>query len=251
MNISIHINHLGNSHTHKLMLFRTIFRSISRDISPITTTLGRTRISFYSDTSNSSNDTNSKDNNNTQSQESSIDPKYKELHKHYLTVLADMENLRTRTRREVEQASVFSITKFAKDMLSILDILQSALGSVPIHLRPSKSLKDNPQSTTSEQNSNGTQRALNDLYCGLEMTYSELVNALKRHGVEPFDSLYTIFDPNLHMALYDVPKSSTQLPESVTSDETMTKHPIVIDEQKRGFKIKDRILRPANVGIAR
>lgn len=233
------------------MLFRTIFRSISKDILPRAIILSRTRISLYSDTNNSSNDTSSKDNNNTQVQESSIDSKYKELHKHYLTVLADMENLRTRTRREVEQASVFSITNFAKDMLSILDILQSALGSVPIQLRPSKSLEGNSQCKIQEQNNSDIQHVLKDLYSGLEMTYNELFNALKRHGVEPFDSLYTIFDPNLHMAFYDVSKSSIQLPESITSDESMVKHFIVIDEQKRGFKIKDRILRPAHVGIAK
>jgi molecular chaperone GrpE len=184
----------------------------------------------------------------------SIDAKYKELHKSYLTILADMENLRVRTRKEVEQASIFSVTKFAKDMLSVSDILETALNSIPQSFKDSKGtdapkhLSEPPVKSNADSN---LQQAFTSFVSGVEMTHHELLNTFKRHGVESFDSLHNVFDPNIHMALYDVPKSSVSLPTSITSDSTLSKQPIVIDEQKKGFKIKDRVLRPAQVGIAR
>ncbi|KAL1922525.1 uncharacterized protein VTP21DRAFT_10064 [Calcarisporiella thermophila] len=139
----------------------------------------------------------------------------------YIRSLADMENLRQRTRKEVEQTSQYAIQKFAKDLLDTVDILGLALRSVPEEARSDKS----------EANSH-----LVNLYTGLSMTETELIKTLRRHGVEAFGSEGDAFDPNMHQALYQSP---------VPDKEVGT----VFRVEKIGYTLKGRVLRPAQVGV--
>ena len=128
----------------------------------------------------------------------------------------------------------------------MVDILQAALNSIPPNVREQSQHKEGDT-----LDAESYKKMFNTLISGVEMTRHELLNIFKRNGVEAFDSLYTVFDPNFHMALYDVPKSSvSSIPESVLA-EFPPQAIIVIDEQKQGFKLKERILRPAQVGIAK
>ena len=130
----------------------------------------------------------------------------------YLTVLADMENLRTRTRREIEAAGQFAIKRFAIDVLSISDVLHMALQG-PGESATTESLRD-----------------------GMELTLKEAEAVLKRNGVEEVAALNEKFDPNLHEALFEVPG---------------TEDGRIAMVQKRGFTLNGRILRPAQVGITK
>ncbi|KAF9573523.1 Mitochondrial matrix cochaperone [Mortierella alpina] len=137
-----------------------------------------------------------------------------------LRTLADMENLRTRTAKEVANSKDYSIQKFAKDLLDTADILTLAIKNVP-------------QEEIAESSAN---THLKNLHTGVSMTRDELLKTLKRYGVESFDPMNEKFDPNLHQANFQVPMPG--------------KEPgTVFDVQKIGFMIKGRVLRPAQVGV--
>ncbi|KAF9284807.1 Mitochondrial matrix cochaperone [Mortierella alpina] len=137
-----------------------------------------------------------------------------------LRTLADMENLRTRTAKEVANSKDYSIQKFAKDLLDTADILTLAIKNVP-------------QEEIAESSAN---THLKNLHTGVSMTRDELLKTMKRYGVESFDPMNEKFDPNLHQANFQVPMPG--------------KEPgTVFDVQKIGFMIKGRVLRPAQVGV--
>ncbi|RKP25924.1 GrpE-domain-containing protein [Syncephalis pseudoplumigaleata] len=140
----------------------------------------------------------------------------------YLRALAETENVRQQMRRQVEETAQFAIRKFAKDMLDTVDILGMALRSVP------KEKLDAPD----------VDATLKNLHTGVSMTESELLRALKRHGVEPFDPMGEPFDPNLHQAAFQV---------AIPGKKPGT----VFQVEKRGFMIKNRVLRPAQVGVVK
>lgn len=137
-----------------------------------------------------------------------------------LRAMADMENLRRRTEREKQNASNYAITGFAKDVLAIGDNLARAM----------ESLGDRSKAAADE--------AVKPLIEGVEMTRRELVNVLERHGVTKLEPLGGKFDPNLHQAMFEVPDPS--VPSGTVTE-------IIQD----GYAIKDRVLRPAMVGIAK
>ncbi|TPX44121.1 hypothetical protein SeMB42_g02796 [Synchytrium endobioticum] len=145
-----------------------------------------------------------------------------ELQDAFRRSLADQENLRQRTRKEVDSASVYSIQKFAKDLLDTVDILGMALDAVP----------------QSERTDFQNVKSFKDLYSGVSMTRIELLKALKRHGVEPFGAVGDKFDPSVHQALFQVPDSSQ---EAGT----------IMSVQKEGYMISGRVLRPAQVGVVK
>lgn len=138
---------------------------------------------------------------------------------HYLRALADAENLRERTRREKEQAQHLAIKSFATDLLSVTDILEIALNSVPENERQND---QNPH--------------LKNLYTGLNMTHAELLAAFKRNGLQAFDPLGESFDPNKHQALFQAPVPDKQ-PGTV------------FQVTKKGYTLHQIVIRAAQVGI--
>src|SRR4051812_47027718 len=131
-----------------------------------------------------------------------------------------MENLRERTRKEVESTAQFAIQRFAKDLLNTVDILSLALSSVPAEIR--NDTQNNPH--------------LVNLYTGVSLTESELLNILKKHGVEKIEPLGQKFDPNIHEAIYQV-------------NDPNKESGIVCDVQKVGYSLFGRVIRPAQVGV--
>lgn len=136
-----------------------------------------------------------------------------------LRTLAEMDNLRKRTERDVQDARAYAVTAFARDLLSVADNLQRALSSVP------EMSEDAP--------------ALKSLQEGVGMTGRELQQVLTKHGVAPVEpQAGDKFDPNLHQAMFEVPDPSA--PSGT-----------VVQVVQTGYTISGRLLRPALVGVAK
>ncbi|CAG8516697.1 3579_t:CDS:2 [Paraglomus brasilianum] len=151
------------------------------------------------------------------------DKQIAELKDHYLRALAEMENLRERTRREIEHTAQFAIQKFAKDLVNTVDVLNLALKSVP----------DDARKDAQEKNPH-----LHNLYTGVSLTESDLLNTLKRFGVERMNPLGEKFDPNKHEAIFQI---------AVPDKEAGT----VFAVEKVGYILNGRIIRPAQVGVVK
>jgi molecular chaperone GrpE len=155
---------------------------------------------------------------------------------------ADFLNLQRNAAREKEQTRDFAITKLAGDLLETVDVLSIALKSVPPQaLKSPTSTSDSPDSaapsTPETPLPKNHETYLQELHQGVDMTQRLLLQTLFKYHVKPFDPTGDKFDPNHHEALYQAP---------VPGKEPGT----VIDCQKIGYKIKDRILRAAQVGVA-
>jgi len=137
-----------------------------------------------------------------------------------LRTLAEMENLRQRTKREVADAKIYGITGFARDVLEIADNLQRALDAVPVDARAA------------------ADPGLKALIEGVELTERSLLNALEKNGVKKFDPAGQKFDPNFQQAMYEVPDPS--VPSGT-----------VVQVVQAGYMIGERVLRPALVGVSK
>lgn len=147
----------------------------------------------------------------------------KEAEGKYLRALAEQETLRIRTRRDVDDAKEFGIKKFAEDALDVADNLERALDQVPEHER---------------DRGTATHPDLAVLYEGVKMTHDILLHVFERNGVRPFESLDQAFDPDIHMAMVEIPDP--------TRDAGVVAHVM-----KKGYKIGDRVLRAAEVGVSK
>ncbi|CAL1705068.1 unnamed protein product [Somion occarium] len=153
---------------------------------------------------------------------------------------ADFLNLQRNAAREKEQTKDFAISRFASDLLETVDVLAIALKSVPQSVLQTPSAEgpspppEQPSPSTSQQKT--PEAYLKDLHTGVEMTHRLLLQTLFKYGVKPFDPTGDKFDPNRHEALYQAP---------VPGKEPGT----VLDCQKDGYMIKDRVLRAAQVGV--
>ncbi|THH31150.1 hypothetical protein EUX98_g3052 [Antrodiella citrinella] len=148
---------------------------------------------------------------------------------------ADFLNLQRNSAREKEQTKDFAITRFAGDLLETVDVLALALKSVPPTALP-KSSENGASSSSSSPQEKSHETYLAELYTGVEMTHRLLLQTLFKYNVKPFDPTGDAFDPNRHEALYQAP---------VPGKEPGT----VLECQKIGYTIKDRVLRAAQVGV--
>ncbi len=135
-----------------------------------------------------------------------------------LRTMADMENLRNRSRREQEDALKYATTNFARDLLNVSDNLRRALESVPEETGPEN-------------------EALTALKDGIEMTERELLSVFERHGISEVAPMGEKFDHNAHQAMCKVPGSGAE-PGTV------------VQVMQVGYMLRDRLLRPAMVGVA-
>jgi molecular chaperone GrpE len=143
-----------------------------------------------------------------------------ELKDRLLRTLAEMENLRRRTEKEVKEARDYAVTAFARDLLSVADNFDRAIAHVPAELRES-----------------GVAGAV-ALIEGVELTGRELLNVMEKHGIKKLSPAGERFDPNFHQAMFEVPNAEVQ---SGT----------VVQVLQDGFAIGGRVLRPALVGVAK
>lgn len=131
---------------------------------------------------------------------------------------AEAQNLLRRAQKEAEDARTYAATGFARDILSVADNLTRALAAIPDELREDDKLKG--------------------LVTGLEATGRELDSVFARHGVSKIVALGETLDPNRHQAMMEVPSADAE-PGTV------------LQELQAGYMIKDRLLRPAMVAVAK
>jgi molecular chaperone GrpE len=136
-----------------------------------------------------------------------------------LRTLAEMENLRRRTEREVSDAKAYAVTGFARDMLAVADNLRRALESLPAGAREAF---------------DGAAKSLAE---GVDLTERDLAKTLERHGIRKLDPKGLKFDPNMHQAMFEGPDASVPKGHVTT----------VV---QNGYAIGERVLRPAMVGVS-
>ena len=143
-----------------------------------------------------------------------------ELQNQYLSSVAEMENLRKRTRKEIADTREFSIASFARDMLSVTDNLRRAIDAVPAE----------------EIEADGG--GLKNLLEGVSMTERELLAAMEKFKVKKMEAMGRKFDPNFHQAMFEVQDKET--PNNT-----------IVEIIQDGYVIGERMLRPAMVGVAK
>lgn len=143
-----------------------------------------------------------------------------EINDKYRRALAENENIRKRFQKQVEEAKLFGIQGFCKDLLEVADVLNKATECVP----KEEVTDNNPH--------------LKNLYEGLTMTETILKNVFTRHGLEVVNPLDEKFNPNYHEALFE---------QEVEGKPAGT----VVVVSKTGYKLHERVIRPALVGVSK
>jgi molecular chaperone GrpE len=143
-----------------------------------------------------------------------------ELRDRLLRTLAEMENLRKRTEREVTDARLYGVASFARDIVAVADNMRRALDAVSPELRAS------------------AEAGVKALIDGVELTERELLKALEKNGVRQFSPRGEKFDPNVHQAMFEVPNASVPAGS-------------VVEVVAPGYMIGERVLRPAMVGVSK
>lgn len=131
---------------------------------------------------------------------------------------AEAQNSIRRAEKEAQDARAYAVTGFARDLLSVADNLARGLAAIPADLREDERLKG--------------------LVTGLEATGRELDSVFTRHGISKIVAVGEKLDPNRHQAMFEVPTAEA---------ETGT----IVQEMQSGYMLKDRLLRPALVGVAK
>lgn len=165
-----------------------------------------------------------KDTNQTKTQVSNSEKKLadlltknKELEEKILRLLAESENLRKRHEREIQDSQSYAIKNFASSLLSIADNFKRALQSVP------------------EKETQNT--LVNNLIIGIRAVEKEFFEVFEKNGIKKFSSINQKFDPEIHQAVSKINHDKIQ-------------KGFVCDELQLGFKISDRLLRPAMVVVS-
>ena len=135
-----------------------------------------------------------------------------------LYAAAEIQNVRKRLEQEKVQAAAYAAAQFARDMLAIKDHLERALAAVTDELRADAT-------------------AANFL-AGIEATARELEAAFQRNGITRVKSVGEALDPNKHQAMMEIPSADAR-PGTI------------VEEMQPGYVLKDRLLRPALVGVAK
>ena len=140
-----------------------------------------------------------------------------EAKQNVLYAQAEIQNVRRRAEKEAQDARAYAATAFARDVLSVADNLSRGLSAIPADLRSDEKMKG--------------------LVTGLEATGRELESVFQRHGITKIAAEGQMLDPNKHQAMMEIP--SDQPPGTI------------VQEMQVGYMIKDRLLRPAMVGVAK
>lgn len=135
-----------------------------------------------------------------------------------LYAAAEIQNVRRRLETEKSQAANYATTQFARDMLAIKDHLERALNAVNEELRGDK--------------------VASNFLAGIESTARELEQVFTRHGITRIEAMGQMLDPHRHQAMMEVPTADAE-PGTI------------VQEMQSGYMIKDRLLRPALVGVAK
>ena len=141
-----------------------------------------------------------------------------QVRQHVLYAQAETQNVRRRLEQEKQTVAAYAATGFARDVLSVKDNLDRALAAIPDDLRQDERMKS--------------------LIAGIEATGRELDTVFQRNGISRVEALGQPLDPHRHQAMVEIPSDDAE-PGTI------------VQEMQAGYMIKDRLLRPAMVGVAR
>jgi molecular chaperone GrpE len=130
---------------------------------------------------------------------------------------AEVQNVRRRAEKEAADARSYAVTSFAREILSVADNLTRGLSVIPAELRDDERLKG--------------------LIAGLEATQRELDSVFQRNGITRIAAMGMPLDPNQHQAMMEVPSDAAP--------------GTIVQEMQAGYMLKDRLLRPSLVGVAK
>ena len=145
-----------------------------------------------------------------------IQSKHDDILDKYRRSIAENDNMRKRLTKQIEDAKIFGIQNFCKDLLDVADVLNRAVSA-------------------GSGNGNGVNK---DMFEGLKLTESQLLQVFKRHGLVAVNPLNEKFDPNKHEALFQIPNPDVDVNT-------------VLDVQKIGYQLHGRTIRPALVGVSK
>ena len=153
-----------------------------------------------------------------QDQLAELEAKLEEANNKALYAAAEVQNVRRRLEAEKVSAAAYASTGFARDMLAVKDHLERALSHVPAGIEGDEQLKNFVE--------------------GIAATLRELETVFARNGIERIEAKGQPLDPNKHQAMIELPTSEVQ-PGTI------------VEEMQAGYMLKDRLLRPALVGVAK
>ncbi len=149
-----------------------------------------------------------------------VEEKLNNVQEKLLRTLAEMENQRRRFEKEKKEAFEFGGFNFAAESLSLIDNIDRAV----VSFKNDENFKDN--------------KDINKIIDGIEVIKKDLISIFKKNGIEAIDCINKKFDPNFHQAMLEVENSN--------------KEPgTVVQEIQKGYMMKDRLLRPSLVGVAK
>ena len=148
-----------------------------------------------------------------------LEPEEEELRNQLLRAMADNENLRKRTEREVAAAKKYGPFSFVRDLIASIDNLEKATSLIP-------------------ENKDEMDETLKNILIGVEMTGREVASVLERHGISKINPDGEKFDYNLHQAMFEVPTNEVE-PGTV------------VQVVQLGYLLHDRLIRPAMVGVSK
>lgn len=131
---------------------------------------------------------------------------------------AEAQNVRRRAEKDIQDGRNYAVTGFARDVLSVADNLARAIDAVPVELRADDKFKG--------------------LVAGIEATQRELDKVFGQHGISRIAAMGLPLDPNQHQAMMEIPSADVE-PGTI------------VQEMQAGYMIRDRLLRPAMVGVAK
>ena len=146
--------------------------------------------------------------------------KLKTVQDKLLRTMAEMENQRRRFEKEKQEAFEFGGFNFASESLLLIDNIDRAI----ISFKNDESLKNN--------------KDLNKIIDGIEIVKKDLISIFKKNGIDPIECINKKFDPNFHQAMLEI-ENNTKAPGTI------------VQEIQKGYMMKDRLLRPSLVGVAK
>jgi molecular chaperone GrpE len=136
-----------------------------------------------------------------------------------LRAMAEAENTRRRTERELSQARKYGHAGFARDLLAVVDNLKRAVDALP-------------------EDRSGLDDTMTNLVVGVEMIHQEITSVLDRHGITKIDPMGEKFDYDKHQAMFEVPTDEVE-------------PGMVVQVAQTGWMLHDRLLTPAMVGVSK
>jgi len=154
------------------------------------------------------------------SKEETIEVKLKDSQDKLLRAMAEMENQRRRSEKEKNEAFEFGGFNFARESLSLIDNIDRAISS----FKNDETFKDIPN--------------IDKIFDGIEIVKKDLLSTFKKNGIEEINCINKKFDPNFHQAMLEV-------------EDSLKDPGTVVQEIQKGYMMKNRLLRPSLVGVAK